>query len=357
MSNPRTALIPHGQYIAPHLNDAEQTELSSDETSSDVVRRYKRKEEASSTFSALNCTRAVFTDAIAIGNGASASQYRGGLLLSALMIVAAVVGALYIASVGIQELNFRRALSYYALFMYCIGFVVAAWALRYVKSLIQFDLFGTEDEPIIFDRKHRKVYRLFLAEEQGWRAKLKSPVRLRAAEYDWNLCSAEHRAQYSASANNVQREHQLVLVVRDHPKDKKHQQAGRVIDELYIGPGALHGTATTPLLWEYIRRFMEENGPGLPEGEKLQLFERPTSLWQSMGVVGPFGPRLAWWWRTNSWIVVLSVLGFPVTFPFLMLWAVCNRISHLTMRKTMWPEELHQRLGQPVMSSYQQKPE
>ena len=69
-------------------------------------------------------------------------------------------------------------------------------------------------------------------------------------------------------------------------------------EEFTVGNSMALGPTTVPMLWEHIRRFMEEDGEGAPADEPLLVFERPTSLWQSMGVVSPFGPKFFWWWDT-----------------------------------------------------------
>jgi len=37
-----------------------------------------------------------------------------------------------------------------------------------------------------------------------------------------------------------------------------------------------------------------------------------------------------------------------VTLPFFTLWALCNWISHMTMRKVIWPQEVLERVGRPL---------
>lgn len=136
------------------------------------------------------------------------------------------------------------------------------------------------------------------------------------------------------------------MVARDHRQADGSE--GRVLEEFAVGNSMALGENTVPILWEHIRRFMEEKGPAIRQGETLQVFERPTNLWQSMGVVSPFGPRFFWWWRQSRFIVSFYLLVFPFSFPFFTVWAICNWISHMTIRKTLWPEEVHQRIGEPV---------
>ena len=113
-----------------------------------------------------------------------------------------------------------------------------------------------------------------------------------------------------------------------------------------MGNSASFGENSVGMWWEHLRRYMQTNGPALPEGEVLQLFERPRNLWQSMGVVSPFGPRFMWWWRNGRFPTVVILVCFPFTLPFFFGWSVCNWISHMTMRKAIWPQEVRDRIGQ-----------
>ena len=49
---------------------------------------------------------------------------------------------------------------------------------------IRLELFQPIDQPTIFDRKHRKVYRIFSESQPGWKGLFK-PWPMRACEYDW----------------------------------------------------------------------------------------------------------------------------------------------------------------------------
>ena len=85
-------------------------------------------------------------------------------------------------------------------------------------------------------------------------------------------------------------------------------------------------------------------------GDELAKDERPRNLWQSLGAVGPFGPKFFYWWRTPGLkgVTIFALIFLPFTLPFQTLWGVCNWISHLTMRRGVWPPELVQLLGEPL---------
>ncbi|MCM5679719.1 hypothetical protein M8A51_09245 [Schlegelella sp. S2-27] len=217
--------------------------------------------------------------------------------------------------------------------------LVTAWKL---------DMFAAESQPTIFDRKHRKVYQLFTpldgSADRG--VNRFKPIQLQGAEYDWDRLTAEHRVELVTSGQTVSRIHRLVLVARDDPQPgEKH---GRLLEEINVGNSMGLGENSVPMLWEHLRRFMEERGPGVPQGEALQAFARPKNLWQSLGVVGPFGPRFKDWRRDSRFVVIVALICLPITLPMNLLWGVCNWISHLTMRKTVWPQVVHERVGEAL---------
>ena len=97
---------------------------------------------------------------------------------------------------------------------------------------------------------------------------------------------------------------------------------------------------TLPAVCEHILRFMEEGGPHLPPGEALADEAPPVTLWQSMGTVGPFGPRYMIWWREHKVSMPLFHLLAPVTVPMFVLWGFLNWLSYCTAIKVEWPPEV-----------------
>lgn len=43
-----------------------------------------------------------------------------------------------------------------------------AFGMYMFLKMIRFELFGLEDEPVIFDRKNKKIYRIFRGIVPGW---------------------------------------------------------------------------------------------------------------------------------------------------------------------------------------------
>ncbi len=207
-----------------------------------------------------------------------------------------------------------------------------------VIKTARLELFCPQDEPVIFDRKHRKVYRLFRETHPGIKGLFKR-WPMRACEYEWDLIDVEHNAVLITTGSTVTRRHSLVFIVRRSASDPT------IIDSFNIGNPMLLGEQTVAPVWEHIRRFMEEDGSHLPPGEALAPAEGPKTLWQSLGAVGPVGPNYRQWWRDNPGIMVIMHLMFPLFLPLFLFTGFFNWLSNKTAIKVAWPHEVTQRVG------------
>ena len=157
---------------------------------------------------------------------------------------------------------------------------------------------------------------------------------MRAAEYEWDLVDVEHNAELYTTGSTVDRRHALLFLVRKSATDPT------IIDSFNVGSSFELHESTLSAVWEHIRRFMEEDGPHLPPGEALADEAPPETLWQSMGTVGPFGPRYMIWWREHRVSMVLFHLLAPVTVPMFVLWGFLNWLSYCTAIKAQWHPEV-----------------
>lgn len=206
------------------------------------------------------------------------------------------------------------------------GFYALLRAIRYEFS-------RPEDEPIIFDRKHRKVYRLFRETHPGWKGLLKR-WPMRAAEYEWDLVDVEHNAVLMTTGSTVTRLHNLIFIVRRSATDPT------IIDSFEVGNTIQLGETTVAPLWEHIRRFMEEQGPHIPAGEALITSKPPATLWESMGAVGPFGPEYFSLWKTQRGTMIFYHALLPFFLPMFLLWGLFNWLSYKTATPIHWPQEV-----------------
>lgn len=133
-------------------------------------------------------------------------------------------------------------------------------ALYLAINSVRLELFRPVDEPIIFDRKHSKIYRIFRESFVGWRG-LFMRWPLRFSEHDWDLVDAEHQTIVATNGSTIMRYHALMFLVR------KSQNDFSLDASFIVGNSSQMGELTVPAVWEHIRRFMEENGPHLPLGE------------------------------------------------------------------------------------------
>ncbi|WP_349816785.1 DUF6708 domain-containing protein [Comamonas sp. NoAH] len=325
----------------------------------DRFSKRRRAHEKTSTFDNLS---AVYQDAIAVGRPGAAANVRGaGLLFPLIWMIPAILTFPYWGGFFGEVIQDGE---WFGIIKVFLSVILIIWFLKLSWGYMQTDLCGMEDTPIVFDRKRRRVYRLVPlldgSTERGWQ-RLFGPVRLQALEYHWDNISVDHWVQVSGTQHSVSRIHQLLMTVRGPLKlgeaqmrllvqkglDVNHQ----ILDQFTVGSPAAMGVATIPMWWEYLRRYMDGTGPALPQGEQLEGIPRPRSLWQSMGAVGPFGPRFMWWWRSSGatrFVLIFFIVLFPIMLPFNIAWGICNRISYLTMRKVIWPEELRAQLGEPL---------
>ncbi len=174
-------------------------------------------------------------------------------------------------------------------------------------TMIQNDIFGPVDLPLVFNRKTRKVYRLSdespcfpvpetFKELVGYFPRLLAYCRIRfkplpitVTEYDWDRLEAEHHA-YQPKPNSQPDffNHVLRLRVKESPA------SNYLVGFIVLDATGANTRERSMALWEYIRRFMEENGPALPPG-KSPAPRFPENLWQAVRHTAP-----------NFWFVLLS---------------------------------------------------
>jgi hypothetical protein len=237
-------------------------------------------------------------------------------------------------------LDFQKIRTFYVFLLAIVVLMVLCGMLVFLLT-IRLELFRPTDEPVIFDRENRKVYLIARAMAPGWAGLFKScPVH--AYEYDWNLIDAEYQLSISTTGSTVNTWHTLLFIVRSSASDN------RTIGSFNVANPILLTESTIASFWEHIRRFMEEDGPHLPPGESINYQEVPTSLWQSMGAVGPFGPNYFHWWKEHPFYSVAIHLFSPFFLPICLTWGIMNWLSYLTATKVQWPHEVESAVGPAI---------
>lgn len=209
----------------------------------------------------------------------------------------------------------------------------------FIKNL-RFELFRPQDEPVIFDRKNRKVYRIFREVVPGWKGLCKK-WPLRSAIYDWDIVHAEHHATVIANTSTVSRNHALVLIVRNSRTDSN------IKDSFTIGSGQL-GEVTVPALYEHIRKFMEEDGPHTPPAEIISPVVYPTTIWECLASVGPYGENFKTLWNDHKIWLTMIIIFYPILFFIMTPIGIFSWISYKTAIPIRWSQEITEAIGKPM---------
>jgi hypothetical protein len=323
-------LLPHGQHVNPAYEGGAAGESSAEERPDALVHgtlsRFGKRQAASGTAQAFGWIKATYPDAIEYAGQKQALE--GGIMMGAFLFAPGGVAGFGMLTFAAVFLWSDSVLASLVMFLSAIGaalftYWVILFPLRHVWRT-------PRDLPIVFDRAHRKVYRMAQQRSPGLKGLIK-PWPVVALAYDWDLVDAEHNSEFIGSANTARRLHRLLFVVRKSADDPT------IIDSFEIGNGLAQGEEMVAPMYEHIRRFMEERGPHLPHRDE-PLDERSDDLptwWQACGRAGPWGNRYLWWWKNDKFMSGLHHL--LMAFSLFMYWAVWNDGGRLGMA---WVERL-----------------
>lgn len=330
-------LLRHGEHTKPHYEVSPDAEAGwagrstdaerPDGKASGIVRRYRKSERVSDTPYSMGLITQKAQDALRYSTPAGVGLRGFSLACGVLALIAAwiMIRVGLLDSYSLPPKTILDPVIWLIAPLPLLGSVaVFIWSVR-------LELFRPVDEPSVFDRKRRKVYRVFCEAQPG----LKGLFRhwpMRACEYEWDLIDVEHNARVVTTGSTVRREHTLIFVVRRSVDDPT------IIDSFNIGNSAIMVTDdAVDAAWEHIRRFMEENGPSLPEGEALTStnVRKDVRRWLS----GYFT-----WWRKDLPLMILGHALFPLT----LLWLICRWLANATARPIEWPAEVVAAVGPDV---------
>ena len=208
--------------------------------------------------------------------------------------------------------------------------------------LTRAELFAPEDLPVIFDRKHRKVYQITRYTQPGLKGLFK-PWPTVALEYDWDLVDAELHVQTAVGPNIAKRQHSLWFVVRRSAEDDTP------IDAFTLGNPFVLNEGLASAFWEHIRRFMEEGGQHVVRGEALAVVGRPETMWEGVKQAAHYkGGGFRQWFRDGSLIPWMVILLFPVFGPMIFLSGIGNYLAYKTSTPVHWPHEVLDAVGEPL---------
>jgi len=302
----------------------------------------------------------------------SSTRLRGYLAVFAVLMF--IFAPMLLAGVDLgwsltQQLKGLIKLTTGALTIFLLVVTVASLftALRFLRI----DLCTPTDNPLVFNRKTRKVYRVMpdIPQRQGlspaallrhWLNTFR-PWPMQVVEYDWDCLEAEYFSETMLAGNVVRTNHHLMFYVKAAP------DSDRVLGCFDIVPPLLIREDGAMMFWEHIRRFMQENGPPLPPGERPAP-KPPRNPISALQTVMPyFWPLFVFglWWGGGKFVeqglfrlsteaflrtADIGVVAFGVA---LLSFVGCtaaffNWIGHLLAPTLKLPPEVLQDAGEPV---------
>ena len=339
-------LLQHGEHTSPLYEPLPgQAAARADDPQREagqggILRHFDKRQSASRNPAALGWVKATYPDAIEYTSKTASLKGLAFVWACFTPVFVVIGGVMLSAPFGLDGEPLWAVLIIGAMSLLGIGFIlfgiwVTAFALR-------IDFFHLSDQPILFDRKHRRVYRLFSEMPSGKLGVFK-PWPIRACVYEWDLIDAEHNVESVMTGATATSNHYLMFAVRKSADDPT------IIDSFQIGNPMDLNEGLTAAMWEHIRRFMEENGPHLPTpDEPLANQAPPLSWWQGLGATGMLGPGYWGRWRNQPGTMLIMHLAGPVTVPMFLLWATGNLLSYKTEIKVDWPQAVKLAVGVPV---------
>ncbi|WP_295538398.1 DUF6708 domain-containing protein [uncultured Pseudacidovorax sp.] len=192
---------------------------------------------------------------------------------------------------------------------------------------LYFEMFSPSEQPIYFDRAHRKVYYVHQGRKRFW---LFGPSVVEARSADWSLVDAELHTKLGGSTTSISRSYHMVFLVRSSERDPT------IVDHFVLPaldfPGAM---------WEYIRGYMEAGTPPLRAGEA------PPFKGQGFDMIEALKQRIRDYrrdWKEFFW----KQLFFHLTLPLFLVFLLVNRCVVWTAQTVHWPPEITEALGPPI---------
>ena len=305
----------------------------------------------------------------------SSTRLRGyGSVFGILLLVAAPLGLATVQlllSVGFPITSLSHL---FGVVIALTVFVVTVGSIFLALRTFRIDLLTPTDNPLVFNRKTRKVYRVMpdIPQRQGisppalvrhWLNTFR-PWPMQVVEYDWDCLEAEYFSETMLAGNVVRTSHHLMFYVKATPDSNRVLGCFDIVAPMLIREdGAM-------MFWEHIRRFMQEDGPPLPPGEKPAPKPPRNPIAALQTVMPYFWPLFVAGFGWSAWTYVehgllrmspmrflssgaaydAGVLAFCVgLITFVGCWAaLINWIGHLLAPTLKLPPEVLQDAGEPV---------
>ena len=234
------------------------------------------------------------------------------------------------------------------------GLLVCAFlSLSIAIRIFRIELFGPKDVPLVLNRKTRKVYKFV---QQMPERDLSNPIRIFKywltafqpwppmvlIEYDWDCLEAEYFEETVLMGKVAKTLHVLQFYVKEQP------DSNWVIGSFTLASPLLIGRSMAMDLWEFVRRYMEEDGPVMHKGD-TPAPAYPSNLLQSAQAmlpgVWPLGVAALVWgtyniWRhehgdESFWYTTAAFMGSVMTLSIVFNW-----ISHFFGRDIELPPQM-----------------
>lgn len=257
----------------------------------------------------------------------------GGFYTTLFFVVGVLSSCIFASTVVPRALRYGGEFWDYLLlvFAFCV-----AWG--FFVYFARLELLAPADQPIYFDRKHRKVYKVMQSGARQWG--FFGPRKSALVAYDWDLIDAEHQTTLQANTASASRVHHLVFLVRKSADDPT------IVDHFIFA-----SIDFVPALWEYIRSYMEEGAAPLAEGEYAPLSQVGVyQPWSDVHAYVPFlDPDYAQRKKERPVKTFMQTIFLPITFPLYVLWLFFNRLTVWTAQKVDWPADIAEAIG-PLIS-------
>ena len=331
-------LYRHGEHPEQQITDAPPetpTQPKEGANFSGVVKRFDKRTRAHESGMSMGWVKRTYVDAIECtraGDGA-----RG---LAFFWVCVFVFGFGGVGSWMLYTVWQNADLVEYLMSLFLVAMVVAAVTVIPLWG-IRAELFAPEDLPVIFDRKHRKVYQITRYTQPGVEGLFK-PWPTVALEYDWDLVDAQLNVQTAVGPGIAKRQHSLWFIVRRSTEDDTP------IDAFTLGNPFVLNEGLASAFYEHIRRFMEEGGRHVVRGEPLAKVLRPKTIREGIAQVSPLRGRSFFRWVSEEpfYAFVLAVAS-PAYLIMLPLWGIGNYLAYKTSTPVQWPQEVLDAVGEP----------
>ena len=304
----------------------------------------------------------------------SSTRLRGYMSVFAVLMLAAAplsfAGIKLIWSFGLPIVSLSHL---FVLVLSLLLLVATAAGIFWAIRAFRIDLLTPTDNPLVFNRKKRKVYRVMpdIPEWHGvspaallrhWLNTFR-PWPMQVIEYDWDCLEAEYFSKTSMAGNVARTEHHLWFYVKASPT------SDQVLGSFGMVPPLLIREDSAMMFWEHIRRFMQDNGPPLPPGE-TPAPKPPRNPISALNTVMPyFWPvmvaGLLWsgskfveqglfrmspyeFIDTSAYHVGIAAFCVALISLFGCAAAFFNWLGHLFAPRLKLPPEVLQEAGEPV---------